>query len=286
MEDTRLIVRELESRRIDGRSGHEGRCSRGRFGAFGVTWDLEADDPAWYRTLVDRLPPGAAACTGKEPGRSYVLRTMSPVAADLGPTYLLLVDGKPLVRSTEGADVADAFEDSLNCLVAERSSRRVFVRAGVVGWRDRAIVIAGGPRSGKRTLVRALVACGATYFSDDYAVLDGHAVEPYPSRHRPGWLAGHGLTPWLDELAPKGAPRAVPVGVVLFAPYRAGAVFKPKLVSRGKALLEMFKHAVASQRNPVQVLRALETLSRRCNALEGARGDARAAATYLLDRLV
>jgi len=50
--------------------------------------------------------------------------------------------------------------------------------------------------------------------------------------------------------------------------------------------LEMFKHAVAAQRNPAQVLRALETVSRRCNALEGVRGDARAVASYLLDRLV
>jgi hypothetical protein len=63
-------------------------------------------------------------------------------------------------------------------------------------------------------------------------------------------------------------------------------VFKPKLISRGKALLGMFKHAVAAQRSPGQVLRALETVSRRCNALEGVRGDALATAGYLLERLV
>jgi hypothetical protein len=134
--------------------------------------------------------------------------------------------------------------------------------------------------------VRALVACGATYLSDDYAVLDGNTVEPFPSRRHPIPSASRGLGPWLDELAPARAPHPVPVGVVLFAPYQAGAVFKPKLVARGKAILEMFKHAVASQRNPMQVLRALETVSRRCNALEGVRGDSRAVASYLLDRLV
>jgi hypothetical protein len=130
------------------------------------------------------------------------------------------------------------------------------------------------------------VGCGAAYFSDDYAVLEGNTVIPYPSR-RPRWTEpGNALSHWLDELAPKRAFKPVPVGVVLFAPYRAGASFKPKLISRGKALLEMFKHAVAAQRNPMPVLRALETVSRRCNALQGVRGDAHAVASYLLDRLV
>jgi hypothetical protein len=286
MEDTRLIDRDMESRRSDTRSVHEGRGTRGRFGAFGVAWDLESEDPSLYRALVERLPPGTAPCAAKAPERSYSLRTVLPTLSQVGPSYLLLADGRPLVRTSEAGDAADALEDSLKWLVAERSPRRVFLRAGVVGWRDRAIVIAGGPGTGKRTLVRALVARGATYFSDDYAVLDGNLVEPFPSRHHPGGPPKHGLTPWLEELAPARAPRPVPVGVVLFAPYRPGAVFKPKLVARGRALLEMFKHAVAAQRNPTQVLRALEMVSRRCNALEGARGDARAVATYLLDRLV
>jgi hypothetical protein len=78
----------------------------------------------------------------------------------------------------------------------------------------------------------------------------------------------------------------LPVGVVLFAPFQAGAVFKPKMVSRGKFLLGMFKHAVAAQSRPEQVLRALEAVSRKCNALESVRGDAQAVATYLLERLV
>lgn len=286
MEDTRLDDRKTEARRFEARSAPEGRLVSGRFGAFGVAWDVESEDVPLFRALVDRQPPGAAPCAGKAPERGYVLRNMPPVLPESGPSYLLLADGRPLLRSSEVADLADTFEESVKWLVAERSPRRVFLRAGVVGWRDRAIVIAGGPGTGKRTLVRALVARGATYFSDDYAVLDGHNVEPFPSWHDAARPPSHELTPWLDELAPPRAPRGVPVGVVLFAPYQAGAVFKPKLVSRGKALLEMFKHAVAAQRNPMQVLRALEAVSRRCNALEGVRGDARTVATYLLDRLV
>jgi hypothetical protein len=218
--------------------------------------------------------------------RTYIFRTLPATLSESTASFLLVADGRPLVRSTEPSDIAEAFEDDLKSLVAERSPRRVFLRAGVVGWRDRAIVIPGGPHSGKSTLVRALVGCGATYFSDEYAVLEGNIVEPFPAR-LPDWsVPGSSLSYWLDEFSNERAPTPVPVGLVLLAPYQGGAVFKPKLLSRGKSLLEMFKHAVASQRQPERVLRALEAVSRRCSALEGVRGDAQTAATYLLERLV
>ena len=264
----------------------DGGSSRGLFGAFGVSWEVRSDDLSAYHALLDRLPPGAGPCVGKIASRAYAVRTMPATLSESGASHMLTADGRPLIRSSEISDLADAFEENLNWLVAERSPRRVFLRAGVVGWRDRAIVIAGGPGTGKSTLVRALVASGATYYSDDYAVLEGNLVQPYPSRQLGTPKPGHALSYWLNELTPARAPKPLPVGVVLFAPYQPGAIFKPKLVSRGKALLGMFKHAVAAQRNPTQVLRALETVSRRCNAIEGVRGDARFVASYLLERLV
>ena len=286
MENSRLMTVGIEARRGETRGGHDGGFASGRYSAFGVSWDLQADDVATFHTLIDRLPPGSLPSAGKTVERSYTLRTMPATLAESSASYLLSADGRSLVRSSEPADVADAFEDNLKWLVSERSPRKVFLRAGVVGWRDRAIVLPGGPGTGKSALVRALVAAGATYFSDDYAVLEGNTVQPYPSRSCDWLEPAHALSYWLDDLAAPKAPRPVPVGVVLFAPYQPGAVFKPKLLSRGKSVLGMFKHAVAAQRTPAQVLRALDTVSRRCNALEGVRGDARAAAAYLLDRLV
>jgi len=290
MEDSRLLTGQGELRRAELRAVHATYetdwVARGRYMAFGVSWEIRADDVSAYHLLLDRLPLGAVPTSSRAMARTYVFRTMPATLSENTASYLLLADNRPIVRSTEPSDIAEAFEDDLKSLIAERSPSRVFLRAGVVGWRDRAIVIPSGPHSGKSTLVRALVGCGATYFSDEYAVLEGNIVQPFPAR-LPDWsMPGSPLGYWLDEFTNETVPKPVPVGLVLFAPYRGGAVFKPKLMSRGKFLLEMFKHAVASQRQPERVLRVLETVSRRCNALEGVRGDAQAAATYLLERLV
>ena len=296
MEDSRLVTGLVELRRTEPRAAHapsqaaqaalDGWVARGRYVAFGVSWEVRADDVSAYHLLLDRLPPVASPTSSKNMMRSYAFRTLPSKSSESEVSYLLTADGRPLVRSSEPTDIAEAFEDDLKWFVAERSPRKVFLNAGVVGWRDRAILIPGGPHSGKSTLVRALVGCGATYFSDEYAVLEGNMVQPFPAR-LPNWSSpGTSLSYWLDEFNSARTPAPVPVGLVLFAPHQAGAVFKPRLLSRGKSLLGMFKHAVAAQRHPERVLKTLETVTRRCNALDGARGDAHAAATYLLERLV
>jgi hypothetical protein len=267
-------------------SGQDGLLARGRYSAFGVSWEMRADDVSAYHLLLDRLPAVSTPTSGRAMARTYVFRTLPSMVADGDVSFMLAADDRPLVRSSESEVVADAFEDDLKFLLAERSPRKVFLRAGVVGWRDRAIVIPGGPHSGKSTLVRALVGCGATYYSDEYAVIEGNTVQPFPARSANWTLPGTALSYWMDELGKNSEPKPLPIGLILFAPYQAGAVFKPKLLPRGQSLLGMFKHAVASQRNPERVLRALEVVSRRCNGLEGVRGDAHTAASYLIDRLV
>lgn len=289
MEDIRVTSGLAASRRNPRTvpvSAKDGSVARGRYSAFGVHWEMRADDVSAYHLLLDRLPSVAAPTAGRAMARTYVFRTFPSESSENEPSYLLAADERPLVRSSDPEVIADAFEDDLKCLLAERSPRKVFLRAGVVGWQDRAIVIPGGPRSGKSTLVRALVGCGATYYSDEYAVIEGCTVQSFPARSATWTMPGSALSYWMEEFGKLSEPKSLPIGLVLFAPYQGGAVFKPKLLSRGQTLLGMLKHAVAAQRNPERVLRALENVCRRSNALEGFRGDAHTAATYLLDRLV
>ena len=82
----------------------------------------------------------------------------------------------PVVQTIDKNFALDEIEARIRVQVATSSETRVFVHAGVVGWHGRAIVIPGESRSGKSELVTALVQAGATYYSDEYAVLDAARV--------------------------------------------------------------------------------------------------------------
>ena len=78
----------------------------------------------------------------------------------------LVADGRTLT------DAGRALAAHAELFVAEHATDHLFVHAGVVGWEDRAIVMPGASFAGKTTLVRAWLEAGATYYSDEFAVLD------------------------------------------------------------------------------------------------------------------
>src|SRR4029077_14911688 len=83
-------------------------------------------------------------------------------------------------RAREAEPVIQALESALRATVAEHSPNRVFVHGGAVAWNGKAIIVPGPSFSGKSTLVTELVRRGATYYSDEYAVLDARGrVHPF-----------------------------------------------------------------------------------------------------------
>jgi hypothetical protein len=79
--------------------------------------------------------------------------------------------------------VLDTFEADLNAYIAQASRRWLFVHAGVVAWKGRAIVVPGRSRSGKTILVGEFLHAGAEYYSDDLAAFDARGwVHPFPQR--------------------------------------------------------------------------------------------------------
>src|SRR5207342_2269040 len=81
---------------------------------------------------------------------------------EAGTTYSLAAGDDAVTESPSLVVVLDAFERHAELLAAERASDSLFVHAGVVAWRDRAIMLPGTSGSGKTTLVRAFLAAGAT----------------------------------------------------------------------------------------------------------------------------
>jgi len=75
----------------------------------------------------------------------------------------------------------ESLGSAVRIAVAEYAVGRVFIHAGVVGWKGRAIIIPARSFKGKSTLTAELVRRGALYYSDEYAVLDDKArVHPFP----------------------------------------------------------------------------------------------------------
>src|SRR5262249_31989758 len=77
-----------------------------------------------------------------------------------------------LARTFELVAATDMLELFVHLTIGEHAWSGIFVRGGFVGWPGRAPLIPGRTHTGKSTLVAALVRAGATYFSDEYAVLD------------------------------------------------------------------------------------------------------------------
>src|SRR6266480_317696 len=151
------------------------------FISYGVRFGVRVNDSAILEEIIRRLPPGSKPSPIKIVDHLYSLiagdaRPDSKVRRlSLGYWNLLRIG-----RSRKFDEVLDAFESHVQLTVAEHAPRRVFVHAGVVGWNGRAIVIPGLSHSGKTTLVHQLVRAGATYYSDEYAVLDERGrVHPY-----------------------------------------------------------------------------------------------------------
>lgn len=94
--------------------------------------------------------------------------------------HRLYVDGEKLIESDDIEAILDCLESDLQIHLADRSPGRVFIHAGVVRWQGCAIVIPGRSFSGKSTLVAAFIRAGASYYSDEFAVIDFEGfVHPY-----------------------------------------------------------------------------------------------------------
>lgn len=259
------------------------------FESYGVRFGLRASDAATLARLRERLPPGARESAGGVVPRLYSLRAAPPPRESergrLRRFHLLYGDLARLARTDDLEEALARFESDLQLYVAEGARGRLFVHAGVVGWRGRAILLPGRTYSGKSTLVSELVRAGAVYYSDEYAVLDRRGrVHPYarPLHLREG-ETGRRRRVGVDSLKGKAGVRPLPVGLVVAARYRPGARFRPRAMTPGQGLLELLANTVAARREPEAALDTLRAVAETARLLRGARGEARGAAATILE---
>jgi ABC-type ATPase with predicted acetyltransferase domain len=256
--------------------------------SYGVPVGIRVNQREALAAIREYLPPG-----WKPSRRGVVERLYSFVVGGRSARpgvrsfNILYGDARRLARSLDFQDVLDAFDNDLKLFVAEAARRRVFVHAGVVGWKGRAVMIPGRSLTGKTTLVAELVRQGFTYYSDEYAVLDERGrVHAYP---RPLSIRAEGSlkqTPHpVEALGGKAGVSALPVALVVCGEFKPGARWRPRRLSAGEGILEILSNTIAARRVPEQALSTLQRVTAQAQVLKGVRGEAREAAASILEIL-
>jgi hypothetical protein len=254
---------------------------------YGVDIGIRSNDAEALDRVVEHLPPYWESTTLPKVDRLYSILHRKGTGNGSRRLNVLYSDERRLARSADVDDLLTVFESNLRIFVAEFAKHRVFVHAGVVGWKGQAIVIPGRSYSGKSTLVAELVRAGATYYSDEYAVLDARGrVHPFT---KPIELRAEGTYKQtkfdVSELGGRAGTKALPVGLVLMTRYKTGASWRPKKLTAGKGVLEILINTVSARRDPEKAFGALRQVAAQADILKGVRGDAGDTVPAILRRL-
>jgi hypothetical protein len=255
--------------------------------SFGVRVGVRTTDASLLPRAETLLPPGATAT--KDPRVDELWSIVAGGPSERGGRairrlFVLYRGYLRIGRHRELEPVLDALESDMRLRIAEVSPNRVFVHAGVVGWKGRAIVIPGASYSGKSTLVHELVKAGATYYSDEYAVLDARGrVHPFPaalSMREPGGFEGIET-----EVDGKTGTKPLPVGLVVITRYReATKRWTPKALSPAEGALAMLSNTVSARRDPSKAISTLRAAVDGASVLKGNRCEAAEVAGEILER--
>ncbi|GEM_PF-981107 len=247
------------------------------FSSHGVQTILQVTEPAALVPIKLRLPPGWREIQESAGDPQYSL----VVGNDSAPPGLerlhLLFRGRLLISAAYKLEpVLGALEAELDRRVGVSVSQdRLFIQAGAVGWRGRAIVVKGPAHFEISALVAALLRAGASYYSDRYAVLDSLGrIHPYP---RPLWLRrgtyGNPIRYRPEDLGAKVGIKPLPLTTVVFASLRPGAQTRFFPVGRFAAAMELTADTLLSRHDPNAIPPAISKALARASILKGVCGE-------------
>jgi hypothetical protein len=244
------------------------------FESFGLAAEVTTDDRELFERLPSTLPPGWCALDGARPAVRFGLTRDGSITLD-------------------GAEVSPPDGDLSRALavlgvtvrhhLAQHASGYVFVHAGVVRASGVGIVIPGSSFSGKTMLVAELVRGGATYYSDEYAVIDpAGMVHAYA---KPLSIRLDVRSDRRDVPVPDARIGATPMraDLVVVTAYEQGASWRPGLLTPGQGALALLEHTVAVRAEPGNALAAARSLAQSAVFIAGRRGEAGVVAPAILE---
>jgi hypothetical protein len=239
---------------------------------FGVTLGLRAASRAQLRRFAQAWPYGCEPCDATHCERWYaVIETPQH-------RWRLYANSRKVAECDDAAELKRRLRAHAQLFIAATSEQYVFIHAGVVAWNEQAIVIPGRSYSGKTTLVAEFVKAGATYYSDEYALLDQEGrVHPYP---RPlsvrAKLTGIQRDVASARLGGEVGTKPLPVKLILLTKYQAGAEWNPVQAETREASKGLALNAVAIRRFPLVTVKAIARASLTATVWQGVRGEATA----------
>ncbi|HVE55949.1 MAG TPA: hypothetical protein VNB22_03920 [Pyrinomonadaceae bacterium] len=199
--------------------------------------------------------------------------------------YVLFKGRKKITFGNEREIFLKYLDWQIRLTIAEFAESRVFVHAGVVAWKGKAIILPAKSFQGKTTLVKELTKLGAKYYSDEYAVLDDEGfVHPFPKM-----LSIRGLgdryqqTDYpVETFGGSVGVTPIPVGMVLLTEFESGAGWQPQILSDGLGVIELLSHTIPIRYNPKFSLKVLNKTVNRAIIVKTKRGEAEEFAVKLL----
>ena len=248
--------------------------------SYGVRLDIRLDDASLMPAVRPLLPPGWREA--EESPADVELALVRQGGSD--SRFAVLYDAETIVSPVD-LDIALRFlEERIRGTVAVRAPDRIFIHAGVVAHEGRAVLLPADSFAGKTTLVAALVAQGAAYYSDEFAVVDPEGrVHPYPKLL--SIRGGRGEPPAdvpASELGGSTGHEPVPVALVALTSYRQGAVWDPKPLDRGASALALLSHTIPARQRPDEALHAVRKIAENGLCVASDRGEAEPVARELL----
>ena len=182
---------------------------------------------------------------------------------------------------TDKSDVIEIFNSMLRLTIAEFAVSKVFLHAGVVAWKGKAIVIPARSFKGKTTLVAELVKKGALYYSDEYAVLNKNGyVQSFPKHlSLRGIINEYAQVDYsVESLGGRAGKKQIPVGLILLTEFDSNLTakkWKPKLLSVGQGIMEIIPHTISIRNDTKFALNVLNKVASRAIIAKSKRGEAK-----------
>ena len=201
-----------------------------------------------------------------------------------GGSYRMTKNGEYITWGRSRQKFLKFFDSMVRVAVGENAVDRVFLHAGAVGWKGRAIVMPADSFQGKSTLVSELVRRGATYLSDDFAIIDENCMV-YPFARDISLRTDQYVSFELPVTDLGGVAETLPqpLGLVLLTHYREGAIWRPKILTPGVGVMKIMPFALSLNSRPEFSLKVLHNVSARAIIASGSRGSAELFARTLLN---